>query len=287
MKRENIVLFLILLILSGSLYFYKVSNYKFVTVRFSDLRPFHNSLPVYYKGIIVGRAIDKGHSSDYTNTIVKIVLYPKNLKLPLNTSVVLKKEKFRHHEKDFLELIYPEKPSEYFVTDGAELAGKTLIDTEDYMANQTAEELEQIKENLLKSSESLNTALMQVADLFVLLQDVINENKSNLNVASSNLAKTTDNVKDVSEKFNTAIEQESLNNTFNNIEETTNSIKELSQNFNGTSQSVNDSMPKLTSTISDTQCTMNNINAITCGIRQTLSKPFGGLRLLFGKTIKQ
>lgn len=32
---------------------------------------------------------------------------------------------------------------------------------------------------------------------------------------------------------------------------------------------------------------LTNTNAISCGIRQTLRKPFGGIRLFFGKSIDE
>ena len=96
----------IAILLGLGFYIYKLTTYTYITVKFSELRPFHHRIPVYYKGIVVGKALDRNHTDDYKYTLVNVVLYAKNLMLPDNTKVLLKKEK-RNNEKahDFLELI--------------------------------------------------------------------------------------------------------------------------------------------------------------------------------------
>ena len=46
-------------------------------------------------------------------------------------------------------------------------------------------------------------------------------------------------------------------------------------------------MPNVTSSINQTGTLINNINEIACGVSSTLKKSFGGLRLIFGKTINE
>ena len=79
-------------------------------------------------------------------------------------------------------------------------------------------------------------------------------------------------------KINKAIKQEQLENTLSNIEtSTTNVIKSL--------DSLNDTMPNIDNSLNQTKEMMCNLNAITCGIRKTLSKNFGLMRLFFGRVI--
>ena len=260
---------------------------------------------MYYKGIVVGKALDRNHTDDYKYTLVNVVLYPKNLMLPDNTKVLLKKEK-RNNEKehDFLELIYPKEPSDKMIADGTELKGKATVDVDSFMANQDPDDLQQIKENLASASENLDDATGQLTELLVLIQDVIKENQVSIkslskNLAgcllytsdaadeSKNLAGTTGNLNQITSKFDRSIKQKSLDNTMTSIDESVKNVQTLTSSLNGTTQSINTAMPRIDTTLYETQSLVSNANAITCGIRQTLSKRFGGLRILFGKTVKE
>ena len=69
-----------------------------------------------------------------------------------------------------------------------------------------------------------------------------------------------------------------------------NSLQNLQAIMGGldkTTDSLNATMPRIDTTLSDVQGLASNANVISCGIRQTLAKRFGGLRLLFGKTINE
>ena len=44
-------------------------------------------------------------------------------------------------------------------------------------------------------------------------------------------------------------------------------------------------MPNIETGVNDTGYIIKNLNEITCGIKNTLKKRFGGIRLLFGRTI--
>lgn len=291
MKKMIITIFLILIAVLG-LFIYRLINYTYITVKFKELRPCECTLPVYYKGIAIGKAKEKKHSDDYTFTLVKVVLYPKKLLLPVNTEVLLKKEKKRGHEKDFLELIYPKDPSKDMIADGSVLNGRTTVDFVTFLANQDPESLEQIKQNLTTGSENLSIAFSSLADLFTTLQSAVEENRSGLKKSSSNLAQTTDNFNQISSKFNKALKQESLNNGVSNLEAATGNIDQSTKNFqvitgnlNGTTNSINEVIPRIDSALYQAQGTLCNMNEITCGVKETLKKRFGGWRILFGKTI--
>ena len=63
-----------------------------VTAQFNELEPFPNHLPVYYKGFRMGRTVKVYPGPDYTTTRVDMRLKSKNLKLPENTTVILKRK---------------------------------------------------------------------------------------------------------------------------------------------------------------------------------------------------
>ncbi|MCM1265451.1 MAG: hypothetical protein NC200_04555 [Candidatus Gastranaerophilales bacterium] len=259
---------------------YKQLTYTHITVRFKELRPFEESIPVYYKGLIIGKATDRKHTSDYQHTLVNVVLYPKNLHLPINTKVLLKKEKKHKKEYDFLELIYPENPSDKLIANGTWLEGKATVDLETFMKNQSPDDLESIRGNLASSAENLNISLEALGQLFVILQDFVKENQPNV-------VGTTKNIEQATSKFNNSIREQQLSNTFTNIETSTGNLQRITDSIYDTATSVNKSVPEVNSILKSSEELINNTNTITCGVRQTLRKPFGGLRLIFGKTINE
>ena len=261
-------------------YIYKLTTYTYVTAKFKELRPIHEKLPVYYKGLVVGKAREQRHSEDYNHTLIHLVLYPKNLLLPDNTTVMLKKEKHHDKERDFLELIYPKEPSTTMIADGAVLEGKATVDVDTFMANQNPDDLEAIKQNLAQSSENLNVALEGLAMVFESVNEILKENQKNLYTTTGNLSKATRNLDNVTQKIDKSMQQKRLDNTISNLET-------LSANLNGTTTSVNGVIPHIDATMCQVQGLATNANAISCGVRKTLRKRFGGLRLLFGKVIDE
>ena len=261
-------------------YIYKLTTYTYVTAKFKELRPIHEKLPVYYKGLVVGKAREQRHSEDYNHTLIHLVLYPKNLLLPDNTTVMLKKEKHHDKERDFLELVYPKEPSTTMIADGAVLEGKATVDVDTFMANQNPDDLEAIKQNLAQSSENLNVALEGLAMVFESVNEILKENRKNLYTTTGNLSKATRNLDNVTQKIDKSVQQKRLDNTISNLET-------LSANLNGTTTSVNGVIPHVDATMCQVQGLATNANAISCGVRKTLRKRFGGLRLLFGKVIDE
>lgn len=266
-------------------YIYKLTTYTYINIKFKELRPCNCRIPVYYKGIKIGKATERKHSDDYTYTIVKVVLYPKNLMLPNNTEVLLKKEKKNNKEYDFLEFIYPQKPSTVMISNGSMLEGKTTIDLQTFLKNQHPDDINQIKENIYSASENLNESLTQLVNLLILIQDILKENQSNIMNFSGGLAKSAKNINQITYKFNKSIKQQSLENTINNLNTSSQNIATITNGLNTTTNSVNTAMPNIDSAIYQTNGLLYNMNKITCGIKGTLSKPFGGLRILFGKTV--
>ena len=247
-------------------------TFTHITAKFEHLRPIHGALDVYYKGIVIGKAKELKHSDNYNHTLMKIVLFPKNLHLPSNTTILLKKEKRNNIEKDFLELEYPKEPNNTLLSNNSTIEGIATVDTETYLQNQKPNEIEEIKENLIQSVENLNEMLSLLNQVFGLIYEVLDENKSNV-------YNTTKTIENMTIKIDKALKQNSLENTILNIENTT-------KNFSNTSSGINETIPNLDNTLNNLEQTSCNLNQITCGIRKTLSKNFGGLKMLFGKTIE-
>ncbi len=258
-----------------------------ITAVFQDIRPLDEKIPIYYKGIVVGRVTDKYHSFDSKKTHVRIILNSRKLKLPLNTTAILKKRIKNDKEFDYIELLYPQTPSDRFISDGSYINGKSTIDIKEYIKNQNPEDLDKIKNNLTLASGNLNSSLEAIFGLFVLLQEILQENRDNLKSASYNFKETTSNISNVTKKIDNVILEEQLSNTFNNIENSTGGFHNFTENISSTVDEFNKTIPNINSVVENTKELINNANAISCGIRQTLGKNFGGLRLFFGKVIRE
>ena len=279
------LLFMTGIIIFLGVYIYQILNYTYITVQFDNLRPFREKLEVFYNGFEIGHTIKVMPDKDYKTTLVKIALHPQDLKLPYNITIKLKREKHHDRKIDFLELIYPEKPSEYLLKNGDIIAGKATVDIESYFASQEPESLDQLKDNLNETIENLQTATNELSQLISTVQATLNENRTNIKTTTSNIARTSQNIENMTNKFNRSLSSQKLDNTTSSIDITSQNVEELSKNINTLSSSLNQTMPKVDCTINQTNSILKNLNEITCGISKTLQKRMGGLRLLFGKTI--
>ena len=293
LSTTNIIL--ITLICGVVWYLFNIFTYKYINIEFSEMRPLHEKVFIFYKGIKVGHVRHFKIADHHQTTIARSVLTYKNLMLPINTTAKLKKEKKHKKEYDFIELIYPEKPSNILISNGAYIDGKATVDVDTYFANQDADDLEIIKRNLTQSSEELQVVLSSLGGLFATLEETVKGSQQNITKSTYNLAQTTRNINNLSEKFNSALKQDQLNksvsdvtNSLKNLSETTSSFQQFGNDIVATTGGLNSStMPQLNSTLYRTECLIANVNDITCGVKQTLQKRFGGFRLLFGQVIQK
>ena len=80
-------------------------------------------------------------------------------------------------------------------------------------------------------------------------------------------------------KINNALDEKSLKDTTSNIKNTTENLSEATKDIDKT-------MKKIDDTISQVNIAAQNLNSITSGVNETLSKRFGGMRIIFGTPIK-
>ena len=280
-------------ILIGTLLYQRLTS-TFITAEFENLRPMRPNIKVFYKGYRIGKVLFVKPSENFTTTYMKIALRHNNLKLPNNIEIKLQREKDKWRKIDYIEIIYPEKPSNIYLQNGDLIKGTSTVDIETYLSSQEPESLDKIKENLNKTIEELYEAISALKDLFTSLNETVSENRQNINAAVNNLLGATKNINSVTRKLNNSIDQDRLNNSVSNIEETTGYVKNptfelevITKRINELTNSINSTMPNVTSSINQTGTLINNINEIACGVSSTLKKSFGGLRLIFGKTINE
>ena len=94
-KKFIVGIFMVLSVLVLSFGFFWTLDYLLnppvkVIAEFSELGPFYKTMPVYYKGYKIGKTGKVRPSKDFKTTLVSIIFYPEELKLPANVSAKVK-----------------------------------------------------------------------------------------------------------------------------------------------------------------------------------------------------
>ena len=283
---KSLILLGILLAIAIAYYIYKTNTY--VTAEFKNLRPFHDRAPIYYNGFKIGRVVKVRPNRTYTSTIVTLELHPHDLKLPVNMSANVKKERNRWNRKfDYIDLVYPDKPSGFYLKDGDRISGSTTVELDTYLANQDPESLEAMKSDAAETIKNLNITIQTLGDLFSTLNSMAEDVKPNVVKASSDLSESTSNFVKVAENatsvtgnINGALSEQRLDSTAKNVQVVTRNVKLMTNEFNKT-------IPQIGCTINEMNKVLCNIEEMTDGLNCTMRKPFGGLRLIFGSPVSK
>lgn len=293
-RNTSRIALLIFVLLCTVMCIYRFHTYTYLTVVFMDARPVRNKIPVYYKGYRIGKVEKIKPGDDFKSTMVTIVLYPKNLRLPSNTTALLTREKRERREIDFINLIYPEEPSALPLRSGDRINGFTTVDIESYFSSKALSgDLDKITNNVNSLLESLNATSKALTMLMDVLTETVNENRPSIKIMTGNLARMSDNLRIFAYKLNVAVNERQLQNMFTNFDKTssnavitTDNLDGITKNINVFTADLNKNSPEITKTISNVEVITGNVAAITSGVKTTLSQNFGGLRLLFGKPVK-
>ena len=105
----NKIYILLLTLTLGLLSFFLYNKFAYlnIVVKFDDLEPFERQMNVYYKGFKVGKTVKIYPDKEYTNTYLKLKIYPSDINLPNNITAKINKTK----TKEYINIIYPESPS--------------------------------------------------------------------------------------------------------------------------------------------------------------------------------
>lgn len=280
MKKYFMLILLFVSLFLCAYFAYREINSIYITAKFEELRPIKNRIPVYYKGIKIGIAKDMKHSKDYMHTLLRIQIFGNTLKIPDNTIVYLKKDiQENKNTKDYLEFVIKDTPSTTYLKNGSVIEGKCSVDMAHFLSNQEPDDIDNIKENLAQASENLNTTLEGVIELTNMLEEIVAENRNSLKTTVNNIENSTQNVDNLSSKINDAVTEENLSTTINNIKNITEKSFEITDKVSKTD------INGINKLITTTNCILDDTNCIVNGIRNTMSKRFGGMRLIFGKVV--
>lgn len=284
-------------------YIYKTTYY--VIVRFNELGAVSKNMAVYYNGFKVGKIVKIDPDDDFQHTLVKVNLISKNLKLPQNTTVEAKS--FPSGEI-YLQFVYPENPSLRPIRRGEILEGKAPYSLEQFMLAQDISGISDVVSiHVIKAIDAMEIANLEMKMFFEDTSGFIRENRESLNVSMKNtaamtesLASMAENLNQASEKMNKALDTQvvkdstlnvkdstaNIKDSTSNMKDATQSIKETTDSINKATKDLDKTMKKIDDTMSQVNCAAENINCITGGLNSTLSKRFGGMRVIFGTPVK-
>lgn len=255
-----------------------------VVVLFKDLRPFHYHAPVYFKGFKIGRVIKVAPTGNYQNTAVTILIHPK-MKLPANTTAKLKVHKTRWAHKDYIDLLYPESPDLAYLKNNSVIKGENSIDIHSYLANISPETYEQMEENAAAILQNLNDTTGMLFSVFSIINNILSDAETDLKNTAGNFASTSRSTSRIAGKIDNAISQQQLVDTLSNVQAATFNANVAAKGLASTTIAASQSVPNINATLEGVNSVVANVDEITCGLKYTLRKKFGGLRLIFGRTI--
>ncbi len=297
MSRLLILLLGILIGLGGFVFIIHSFNNLHVTAVFEELEPFKKNLNVYYKGFKLGHSVRVYPSKDFTNTHVDLILNAKNLKLPDNTIAKIRTK----NKRDYIELVYPDAPSITYMKNHSIIVGKKGLDISSYISDQAdSGGLDDIKDNLSDTVASAGETMDALTDLFKTANDILIDLRPALKESGNNLAVTTQNFAEFSSKLNRSAKPQKLDNTFDNIELTMINLERTTRNFEQASLNtanitrtadsrtvtlMNCLLQNASTVVCNVNVVVKNVNDIVNGLKTTLSKKFGAMRVAFGKPL--
>ena len=276
-----------------------------ITAVFDDIELNTDHLPVFYKGFHIGNSIKIYLTDNSKTTSIDMTLNMKDLTLPDNISAKIKTRK----KKEFIELEYPQNPSEFNLQNNDIILGHNCFDIGTYMDKQAESGgLDEIKTNLNNTVVSAGQTLNALTELFKTADEILQDMRPNLKESSSNLAKSSENIKKMTAKLNNSMDSPKIINSASNLEQATKNIEIATKNLDLTTdnltsltnQAKTQTMLMLDSTVGNVnkasanlncameklKCILNEVEHIVSGIKTKLSQNFSGIRVMFGKTVQ-
>lgn len=272
------------LILAGVVCLYTYITSFYVVIRFGELGALTKNMPVYYNGFKIGKVTDIDPDVDFKHTIVKVVIFKKNINLPQNTTA--KVENFPSGEL-YLQFVYPKSPSLRTIKRGDLLEGIAPYSPEQFMLGQNISGVTDIVSiHVIQALKATEIANMEITNFFKNSSKLVNENSKQINASvnntlqmTKNLEQMSQNLKQASKKLSDAIDEKAL-------KDATYNVKDATANISNATKDIDKTMKKIDDTVSEANAAAKNLNSITSGINETLCKRFAGMRVMFGKPVK-
>lgn len=287
---KKLLLILIILAVTVGIYLYMHAFY--VIIRFDELGPLTKNMSAYYSGFRIGKIVHIGPDKDFEHTLVKVNLNQRDINLPQNTTVHVKK--FPNGEL-YLEFVYPDSPSFKKIQRGELLEGIAPYNLEEFMLGQNISSVSDLVSiHVIKALDAMDVANKEMELFFrttsKILQSndkAISESVNNAAAMTKSLAEMAENMNQVSQKLNQAVDKSTIKDTTENIKDSTSNLKDTTEMISVATKDIDKTMKKIDDTVAQVNATAENLNSMTSGLNETLSKRFAGMRIMFGTPVKR
>lgn len=280
----TLVLLFVMLIALGIFKLYDHFRYH-IMVKFVASGPLFKGMPVCFKGYRIGQTQKVTLSDDYKYTLVKIVLYPKNPKLPKDITGVVKKHDMLGN---YIDLIPSDEPSTSILKNGDIIDGKPIFDIGTFLAKiDDSDILIPLLQNYSDTALNISKTSTKISDFFSESRSMLKENRQNLKHTTESLKKITSNVNTSFSKDKLHNTSSSVNKSATNIQAITENVKNITQNVDCATRNLDKTMEKIDSTLCEAHAVASNAKVITGGFREMMGKRFAGLRIIFGKPLNK
>lgn len=292
---KNLIIILIplllILILMGTYFVYSTHFGNHITIKFARSGPLNNNMPVYFRGYKIGQTVRVKPSKDYKSTLVKVWIYPKEIKLPEDVTGKVKK---LDSKNDYIDLITLDDTLTTTLKNGSTIDGEPAFDLDAFLSDIADSGvivplLQHFSDTLLSAGKTSD----EIRNFFTDSRGVLKDNRQSLKQTTQNFHQTSVSLKQLTSRFNNTISEEKLTNTTSsvdksatNIRSASESIKNITQNVDNATKNLDKTVAKADCVLSDTKAITSNVKAITSGFCEVLNKRFAGLRIIFGKPLK-
>jgi ABC-type transporter Mla subunit MlaD len=270
MRTKIFTAIYLILLAAITFWVYKRVTCFYVMANFENLGPVSKSMPVYYKGFIVGKTGKVIPDADFKSSNIKIFFKTDMSMLPAN--VYAKVRKFDDNKKQYIEIEYPDLPEKQVLLKGSVIDGQTEADINSFMSSQLQSgALGAMSENTNNALTSVGKTADAATELLDEITNLVHTARPDILAATKNLSDTTAQINDLTTKLNQSAPQKGVNKASTNIGETIANVEQISENINQVTVKLNNSM--------------TDVNNITAGLNQTLGKRFGVARLIVGTPV--
>lgn len=278
-KHKIIIISLFIILISIGLFkLAEEHSRSHIFVKFVKSGPLFKGMPVCFRGYRIGQTQKVILSDDYKYTLVKIVFYPKNPKIPKDIEGVVKKHDFLGN---YIDLIVTEETSTAILKNDDIIDGKPIFDIGTFLAKiDDSKILIPLLQNYSDTALSISKTSTKIGDFFSDSRSILKDNRQNLKHTTESLNKVTSN-------FNSSFSKDKLDNTTSSVKESANNIQAITENVKNITQSVDCATKNLDKTMAKIDCTASNVKVITGGFREVMGKRFAGLRIIFGKPLNK
>lgn len=278
---RNVLILLFFSLLLAGLIYHDANTKNNVIIEFEKLRPVNERINIYYNGFKIGKSGKFFPCESSKNICLNVKLNKNAMFLPENISAEMKQK--RVHDKkyeDYIEIIYPKTPSNLSIKDGMTIKGELSSGFHNYLNEEISfSDMESLKTSLSNSVYNLEKITGVLSDIVQNIDDTTKKSESNLNNTFKSVDVMTKNLANITYKIDNSIDPDSINAIMHNIDGITGNINEFTGDFNDSSSDIGE-------TLSSIESITKNTDEIVQGVNCTLKKPFGGIRLMFGRVVK-